>query len=85
MYKNNSGQVVLPIDQFGESIKLELCRTYCMVAAACPPHSPAASRTSGVMSTKELFKLLLANIRSVATLSGCHSVTRIEYQQSGVE
>lgn len=63
MYKNSSHQVILPIDSPGETIKADLCRTYCMVAAASPLYSPSASRGQGVLSTKELFKVMLSNIR----------------------
>lgn len=63
MYKNSSHQVILPTDILGETTKADLCRTYCMVAAACPLYSPSASRGQGVLSTKELFKVMLSNVR----------------------
>lgn len=63
MYKNSSHQVILPTDISGESSKVDLCRTYCMVAAACPMYSPSASRAQGVLPTKELFKVMLSNVR----------------------
>ena len=63
MYKNSSQQVVLPMDATGESSKVDVCRTYCMVAAACPLYSPSATRLQGVLPTKELFKVMLANVR----------------------
>ena len=63
MYKNSSHQVVLPTDMSGETNKVDLCRTYCMVAAACPLYSPSASRSLGVLPTKELFKVMLSNVR----------------------
>lgn len=63
MYKNSNHQVVLPVDAIGETSKADLCRTYCMVAAACPLHTSSASRGQGVLSTKELFKVMLSNIR----------------------
>jgi len=63
MYKNSSHQVILPTDSLGESSKAHLCRTYCMVAAASPLYSSSASRGQGVLSTKELFKVMLSNVR----------------------
>lgn len=63
MYKNSSHQVILPTDLSGETSKVDLCRTYCMVAAACPLYSPSASRSQGVLPTKELFKVMLSNVR----------------------
>lgn len=63
MYKNSSHQVILPTDMSGETSKVDLCRTYCMVAAACPLYSPSASRSQGVLPTKELFKVMLSNVR----------------------
>ena len=63
MYKNSNHQVVLPVDGVGESTRADLCRTYCMVAAACPLQTSSASRGQGVLSTKELFKVMLSNIR----------------------
>ncbi|KAL0053523.1 hypothetical protein WJX82_006983 [Trebouxia sp. C0006] len=64
MYKNSSHQVILPADSLGESSKADLCRTYCMVAAASPLHSSSASRGQGVLSTKDLFKVMLSNVRA---------------------
>ena len=63
MYKNSSHQVILPTDISGETSKVDLCRIYCMVAAACPMYSPSASRAQGVLPTKELFKVMLSNVR----------------------
>ena len=63
MYKNSNHQVILPTDSLGESTKADLCRTYCMVASACPLNSSSASRGQGVLSTKELFKVMLSNVR----------------------
>ena len=63
MYKNSSHQLILPSDVSGETTKADLCRTYCMVAAACPLYTPSASRAQGVLPTKELFKVMLTNVR----------------------
>ena len=63
MYKNSSHQLILPSDMSGETTKADLCRTYCMVAAACPLYTPSASRAQGVLPTKELFKVMLTNVR----------------------
>ena len=63
MYKNSNGQVVLPSEAPGEIGRAEVCRSYCMVAAACPLYSPGAGRSQGVISSRDLFRLMLSNVR----------------------
>lgn len=73
MYKNSNHQVVLPVDALGETVKADLCRTYGMVAAACPLHTSSATRGQGVLSTKDLFKVMLSNIRYMCGRAGLHA------------
>lgn len=73
MYKNSSQQVVLPSEVPGELSRAELCRTYCMVAAACLPYSTSASRGQGVLSSKDLFRIMLSNVRWDARCGICNS------------
>ena len=66
MYRNSSGQMVLLSDTAGDSGKIDMCRCYCMVAAACPSVSTAVAARAGVMPSKELVKQLLATVRYTA-------------------
>jgi len=50
-----NGRVVVPTDLPGTSPKLELCRTYCLAAAACPLMLGAASN--------ELYRTLVLAVR----------------------
>lgn len=66
MYKNSNGQVVLPSEAPGEIGRAEVCRSYCMVAAACPLYNPGAGRSQGVISSRDLFRLMLSNVRAAS-------------------
>eukprot|EP00891_Asterochloris_glomerata_P001080 jgi/Astpho2/1080/fgenesh1_pg.00017_%23_19_t len=66
MYRNSSGQMVLLSDTAGDSGKIDMCRCYRMVAAACPSVSTAVAARAGVMPSKELVKQLLATVRTGA-------------------
>ena len=75
MFKDPAGRVVLPIDVPGESWKVDLTRTYCMVTLACPSTSTGLRAGSVPLPLRELIRMLLSNIRfhmqySVSVLAG---------------
>ena len=62
-YRNSPGQMVLLSETAGDSCKIDMCRCYCMVAAACPSVSTAVAARANVMPSKELVRQLLATVR----------------------
>jgi hypothetical protein len=81
MYRDGSGRVVQLADSGADAWKADLSRTYAMAACACPPPA-AAPRASSLgalappapaLAHRELFRMILANIRCAHAPSQSHA------------
>ncbi len=63
MGRDGKALTVAGLDPWAESQRLDLVRTYCMAATACPPPTPP----SVAMSTRDLFRLLINVVRSASS------------------
>ena len=77
MYRDGSGRVIQLADSGSDAWKADLSRTYAMAACACPPPgppsgalgspggpTPTAPAQAAALSHRELFRMILQNIRS---------------------
>ncbi|EIE19264.1 hypothetical protein COCSUDRAFT_48883 [Coccomyxa subellipsoidea C-169] len=67
MYRDSSGRVVQLADASGDTWKADLTRTYAMVSCACPPPGPSPQKPPPSLSHRELFRMILQNIRRATT------------------
>lgn len=74
MYRDSSGRIVQLADASGDTWKADLTRTYAMVSCACPPPVPSPQLPPPSLSHRELFRMILQNIRRATHLpfSGHH-------------
>ncbi|CAL8468215.1 g7754 [Coccomyxa elongata] len=65
MYRDSSGRIVQLADASGDTWKADLTRTYAMVSCACPPPGPPPQQQPPPsLSHRELFRMILQNIRT---------------------
>ncbi len=70
MYRDSSGRIVQLADASGDTWKADLTRTYAMVSCACPPAGPPPQQQPPPsLSHRELFRMILQNIRRASCLS----------------
>ena len=70
MYRDSSGRIVQLADASGDTWKADLTRTYAMVSCACPPAGPPPQQQPPPsLSHRELFRMILQNIRRANCLS----------------
>lgn len=82
MYRDSSGRIVQLADASGDTWKADLTRTYAMVSCACPPPGPSPQQQPPPsLSHRELFRMILQNIRC----ANCPSVLLVlEYVECAV-